>query len=591
MPDLSLFHFIRPWALLLIIPAAVLYWLYKKHGSSEQGWAAIIDPHLLNWIMPRSDKSKGLKHLPVMLLVFWIIASIALAGPTWKKTPQPVFSSKATQVVLLDLSLSMDSDDIKPSRLERAKFKIKDYLKLHHEGLTGLVVYAGDGFILSPLTSDKDTIENLLGAVSTKIMPILGSRPETGFEHAINLLDNTGLAQGKILWFTDGADQESLDRITDLLDGTPYQLNILAIGTEDGAPIKLSDEEGFLKDRNGNIVIPQLDYSNMVRFAETVNAVLTPVTVDNQDVELMAEASSIPTEAADKYNKFADDWFDLGYWLIILLLPIVLLSFKHRSLLGCLCIMMFAGFATPNVHAAQPNESVIENDATEIGIIEELFLNKDQQGKKLLDNDNATAAYNTFEDSRWKSLSAYRMGSYKAAESLLDKIPEDSLVADDYYNKANALALNGQYEEAISAYDQALQMEPSHEDAQYNKKIIEDLKQQQDQQQQQDQNQNGESEQQQDQQQQSQQENQQDSQQDSKEESSEQQNQQQQEEQQPQTQQSKQQLEDQFKEEEKDQEMEQWLKRISDDPGGLLRRKMYREYQRRGHKQHVEENW
>ena len=252
---------------------------------------------------------------------------------------------------------------------------------------------------------------------------------------------------------------------------------------------------------------------------------------------------------------------------------------------------MFAGFATPNVHAAQPNESVIENDATEIGIIEELFLNKDQQGKKLLDNDNATAAYNTFEDSRWKSLSAYRMGSYKAAESLLDKIPEDSLVADDYYNKANALALNGQYEEAISAYDQALQMEPSHEDAQYNKKIIEDLKQQQDQQQQQDQNQNGESEQQQDQQQQSQQENQQDSQQDSKEESSEQQNQQQQEEQQPQTQQSKQQLEDQFKEEEKDQEMEQWLKRISDDPGGLLRRKMYREYQRRGHKQHVEENW
>ena len=584
MPDLSLFHFIRPWALLLIIPAAILYWFYRKQSHAQEGWAAIIDPHLLSWIMPRSDNAKGLKHLPMMLLIFWIVASIALAGPTWKKTPQPVFSSKATQVILLDLSLSMDADDIKPSRLERAKFKIKDYLKLHHEGLTGLVVYAGDGFILSPLTTDKDTIENLLGAVSTKIMPLLGSRPEAGFEHAIDLLDNTGLAQGKILWFTDGADKESLDQVTDLLDGTPYQLNILALGTEDGAPIKLSDEEGFLKDRNGNIVIPQLDYALMTSFAEEVGAVLTPVTVDNEDVQLMAQASSIHTADSAKDNTFADDWFDLGYWLIILLLPIVLLSFKHRSLLGCLCIMMFAGLTTPSVQA---NEASTDS---EIGTVQKLFLNKDQQGKKLLDQGNSTEAYNQFQDPRWKATAAYRMGSYKAAQSLLDKIPDDALSAEDYYNQGNALALDGQYEPAIAAYEKALTMRPSHEDAQYNKDIIEQLKQEQEQQKQQDQNQEGESENQQDQEQQSQQESQQDSQQDSSDEQSESQEQQQQEQQQ-QPEPTPEQLEEQFKEEEKDQEMEQWLKRLSDDPGGLLRRKMYREYQRRGHKQHVEENW
>jgi len=137
MPDLSLFHFIRPWALLLIIPAAALYWYYRKHSGRQEGWAALIDQHLLNWLMPKSQDQKGLRHLPVLLMVFWIIACLALAGPTWKKTPQPVFSSKATQVILLDLSLSMDADDIEPSRLERAKFKIKDYLKLHNEGLTG----------------------------------------------------------------------------------------------------------------------------------------------------------------------------------------------------------------------------------------------------------------------------------------------------------------------------------------------------------------------------------------------------------------------------------------------------------------------
>ncbi|RDX38455.1 VWA domain-containing protein [Kangiella sp. HD9-110m-PIT-SAG07] len=581
MPDFSLFHFIRPWALLLIVPAVILYWFYKKQSQAQKGWAAVIDEHLLDWIMPRSNQSKGLKHLPIMLLIFWIIGSLALAGPTWKKTPQPVFSSKATQVILLDLSLSMGSDDIKPSRLERAKFKIKDYLKLHHEGLTGLVVYAGDGFILSPLTSDKDTIENLIDAVSTNIMPILGSRPETGFEHAIKLLNNTGLSQGKILWFTDGADNESLEAVTEQIEDTPYQLNILAVGTEDGAPIKLSDEEGFLKDRNGNIVIPQLNYPQMARFAESVGAVLTPVTVDNQDVQLMAQASSIHTADSEKDNKFADDWFDLGYWLIILLLPIVLLSFKHRSLLGCLCIMMFAGLITPTAKATAPANQ-------DLGAVEQIFLNKDQQGKKLLDQDNATKAYNTFEDSRWKAMAAYRMGSYKAAESLLNKLPDDSLKADDYYNQGNALALDGRYEESIAAYEKALEQQPSHEDAQYNKSIIENLKEQQDKQKQQDQNQDGESQSQQDQQQESEQQNQQDSEQESSEQDSEQQSEQEQEQQSELTQE---QLEDQFKEDEKDQEMEQWLKRISDDPGGLLRRKMYREYQRRGHKQHVEENW
>ncbi|GAA4357476.1 vWA domain-containing protein [Kangiella marina] len=587
MPDLSLFHFIRPWALLLIVPAIILYWLYQNQSTQQEGWSAIIDQHLLDWIMPRSDKARALKYLPIMLLSFWIIASVALAGPTWKKTPQPVFSSKATQVILLDLSLSMDADDIKPSRLERAKFKIKDYLKLHHEGLTGLVVYAGEGFILSPLTSDKDTIENLLGALSTKIMPVLGSRPESGFELAIDLLDNTGLAQGKILWFTDGADQESLDDITEQLDDTPYQLNILAIGSEDGAPIKLSDEEGFLKDRNGNIVIPQIDYSLLTQFAQNTDALLTPVTVDNQDVQLMAQASSIPTTGTDQENKFADDWFDLGYWLILLLLPIALLSFKHRNLLGCLCFVTFASIVSTPIHAASEAKPKVE---AEIGTVEKLFLNKDQQGKKLLDKKSPAKAYSTFEDQRWKAVSAYRMGSFDTAQNLFNKLPTETLTADDYYNKANSLALNGDYEQAIDTYNKALEINPSHADAEYNKSIIEQMKQQQDQQNDNGQNQEQESEQQ-NQDQQSQQQNQQNSEQDSEQESSEQNEQAQEQQEQEQQRLTPEQLEEQFKEDEKDQEMEQWLKRLSDDPGGLLRRKMYREYQRRGHKQHVEENW
>ncbi|WP_223668508.1 VWA domain-containing protein [Kangiella shandongensis] len=579
MPDLSLFHFIRPWALLLIVPALLLFWFYRKHASSQEGWAALIDQHLLSWLVPHSEQGRHQKYLPRLLLTFWIIAAIALAGPTWKKTPQPVFSSKATQVILLDLSLSMDSDDIKPSRLERAKFKIKDYLKLHNEGLTGLVVYAGDGFILSPLTSDKDTIENLLGALSTKIMPLLGSRPERGFKKAIELLDNSGLAQGKILWFTDGAESESLEAIEDQIEDTPYQLNILAIGTEDGAPIKLSEEEGFLKDNRGNIVIPQMNYAQLASFAEKTNAVLTSVTVDNQDVKLFVQASNIATaDNADVDNKFVDDWFDLGYWLVLFLLPLVLLSFKHRTLLGCICLLSLCSVLSPQAKA----------DA-----IENFFLNSDQQGKKLLDEQAYSEAYSTFNDPRWKALSAYRMGSYDASNNLLEKIPQETLTADDFYNQGNALALNGQYDKAIEAYEQALAQQPEHEDARYNKKVVEKLKQQQEQQQQNQQEQDKQGDSDREQQQQDKQSSEQQSEQESQEQQQEQQQQTQQEqqEQKQQPELTEQELEEQFKEEEKDQEMEQWLRRLPDDPGGLLRRKMYREYQRRGHRQQVEKSW
>jgi Ca-activated chloride channel family protein len=233
--------------------------------------------------------------------------------------------------------------------------------------------------------------------------------------------------------------------------------------------------------------------------------------------------------------------------------------------------------------------------------VENLFLNKDQQAKQLLDEEKPAEAYGKFEDPRWKALSAYRMGSYKTAGGLLEKLPQDTLKADDFYNKANALALEGEYEKAIKSYEEAIKREPNHEDAKYNKDIIEQLKQQKDQEQeQQDQNQEGDSEQQEqneqdsDQQSSDQQSSDQQSsdQQDSEEESEqESQEQQQSEQEQRETELTEEQLKEQFKEEEKDQEMEQWLRRLSDDPGGLLRRKMYREYQRRGHKQHVEKNW
>lgn len=573
LPTINQLHFIRPWAWLLLIPTILLWWLYRTRGQQASGWARLIDQHLLSWLMPKYQLSKSIRWQKNLLLIFWIFVVVALTGPSWKKLPQPVFSNQVSRVLVLDLSSSMDAQDVKPSRLARAKFKLTDILNTIKEGQTGLVVYAGDGFVLSPLTTDTDTIDNMVGVLATNLMPLVGSLHSKGIEKAIELLDNGAAGEGDIIWITDGASDKELSKIESLINKTPYNLNILAIGTAEGAPVPMSNGSGFMKDSNGNIVIPKLDYEQLARFADEVGATLTPMTASNADIELLLQREQLTIdEKLEKQDIMADSWEDAGFWLLFLTLPILLLGFKHRSMFAVIFVVTFGVVASPELQANP---------------LEKIFLNKDQQAKKLLNQEDYQEAYKTFDDPQWKAVAAYRNGDYKLAEDYFAN-GEKLSPPDQLYNKANAQALAGDLESAIESYTEALNLNPNHQDALHNKKIIEDLlrQQQQEQEQSQQQNESSESEQEQNDQQQDQQ---QDDNSQSDETSDQQQESNEQQQQKPEL--TEEELQQQFKDEEKDQELEQWLKRLPDDPGGLLRRKMYQEYRKRGHKQHVDETW
>ena len=571
MFDVTQFHFIRPWALLFIVPAFILFWLYSKQQPNQSGWAQLIDQHLLNWLMPDSSKQKNNSFIKFSLLAFWLIAILALSGPSWRQLPKPTFSTNTARVLLLDLSLSMDAEDVKPSRLSRAKYKVRDLLALTKDGQMGLVVYAGDGFILSPLTTDSDTIDNLVGALATNIMPIMGSRADKGMSKAIELLKNAGQTAGDIIWITDGAEENELENIEEQLQNTSYGLKILAIGTAEGSPIRMRGGTGFLKDSLGNIVIPKLQYHKLVQFSQDIGASITPLTADNGDITTLLKTSVSPLEQKlEQQDIFADTWEDSGFWLLLLLLPLVLLSFRNKHILGCVLLFSFMG------HSQQASATVIDH----------LFLNNNQKGEKLLQQEKFEEAYQTFDDTNWQAVAAYRNGDYLTAQELLDH-QNPSLT--DIYNQGNAFALQGLYQQAIDNYAKVLASNPDHEDAKYNKEVIEKLLQQQQEEQQGEDQQEQQNEQQEQQEQQQNQEQNQEQQQDSESDADSQMNEQQQQEQQQEL--TEQELQDQFEEQEKDQELEQWLRRIPDDPGGLLRRKMYLEYRRRGHNQQVEKNW
>jgi len=571
-------HFIRPWAWLLLIPVIALWWLYRTRGQQASGWAKLIDQHLLNWLMPKSQLGQSIKWQKTLLLIFWFLAVMALSGPSWEKLPQPVFSNLASRVLVLDLSASMDAEDVKPSRLARAKFKLTDILKAIKDGQTGFVVYAGDGFVLSPLTSDTDTIDNMVGVLATNLMPLVGSLPSKGIEKAVELLDNGAAGEGDIIWITDGAKDSELSKIKSIMEETSYNLNILAIGTAEGAPIPMPNSAGFMKDNSGNIVIPKLNYDQLADFADEIGATLTPMTAGNNDIDLLLQQEQLSIdEKLEKQDVMADSWEDAGFWVLFLALPILLLGFKHRSMFAIVFVISLGLVSSPELQANP---------------LEKIFLNKDQQAKKLLNEEQFDEAFSTFQDSQWKAVAAYRKGDYKAAEDYFVD-GEQLSAADQLYNKANAQALAGELKAALESYNKALELKADHSDAQHNKKIIEDLlKQQQQEQEQKQQDESSQSEQEKNEQQQEQQQQEQQQQDDSSQSdgnSDQQQEPNEQQQQKPEL--TEEQLQQQFKEEEKDQELEQWLKRLPDDPGGLLRRKMYQEYRERGHKQHVDETW
>ncbi len=458
---LAQFHFLRPLWLLAILPAVLLIMYFWRQKSSAANWRGAINESLLSHLI-EGGSNKSHRWPWLVLLLAWLLSAVSMAGPTWQKMPQPVVQKQDALVIVLDLSLSMLVEDVKPSRLVRARHKILDILAQREEGLTGLIAYSGDAHVVSPLTDDTGTIANLTPALSPTMMPVFGSAPTDAIEQAQQLFSNSGITQGRILLITDAISEENLDEIDDSIKRSGFELSIMGIGTEDGAPIP--SKEGFLKDNDGNIVVPKLPRSVLESLARRNNGRYTDASLSDKDIEflLAKSATELDSNTLLTEREF-DQWHDRGAWLAILLLPLSLLAFRRGWLLLLpLCIL----FDPQTAHALS---------------WQDLWQRTDQQASDILSEGNAAEAAEQFNNPEWKASAQYRAGDFEAAAQNFAQF--DS--ANSHYNRGNALAKAGKLDEAIEAYNQALQQQPDMEDAQANKALVEQLKQQQEQQSQQ----------------------------------------------------------------------------------------------------------
>ena len=570
MNTFTLLHFIRPYWLLLLPLVIILPWWWHRSRRPSGDWSRVCDPHLLRWlsVTQANEKSRGGgRWLAAMAL---LICILALAGPSWQKLPNSSFSARDARVIVLDLSRSMLAEDLRPNRLTRARFRLADLLDATEEGQTGMVSFAGDAYVVSPLTNDMNTIANLLPALQPGIIPVAGSRADRALDLAASLLERAGLSRGEVLLVTDSADSRLAAKARELRDDGIFT-SVLAVGTVDGAPVPSAG--GVVSDRAGNVVITKLDRPGLQAVAEAGGGNYTELGLSASESALWQDLGG--SEFARREDALGERWKDDGPWLVLLLLPLAVLGFR-RGLFFLLPLLLLPGMFYSGSARADWWDST--------------WLRKDQQAYRALQSEEVEKAAALAVDPDLSGEAWYRSGEYANAFDSWSQVGS----ADAHYNRGNALALLGEYEAAIEAYDQALAIEPDMQDALHNRELLEKMKEQQEQQQQE----NEDSESQEGDSSEEQQEGDQ-SQQSEGEQSEEGEQQEQQEGEQESEQQEGEMSEEEGEQmeraeawsEEDAQAMEQWLRRIPDDPGGLLRRKFRNQHQRRGAPEDETESW
>jgi len=450
------FHFLRPYMFVLLLP---LLWLIYQSRKQERGlgaWQRVVAPELLAYLKA-GKSSQGSRLMAGLSIMTALLMLLALAGPVWEKLPQPVYHEQSALVVVLDLSKSMDAADLKPNRLTRTKQKLTDLLHLRQEGQTALVVFAGSAYVVTPLTDDNQTILSQLQGLSTNIMPKQGGDIDTGLSKAIDLLAQASIQHGSILLLTDsnGYSQDAVQQVIQ----AGHVIHVIGVGMPSGAPIP-QDSGGFVADSKGNIVIAKLKEDSLRALASQGGGVYHKLRVDDADINFLVDQSlSEAWQDNEKNTQVRHDiWQEEGHWLLLLVLPLVLLMFRRGMLIVALCLVLQPAPADANV-------------------LDNLWTAQDKQAEALLKQGDYQAAYDKFENPSWKATAAYKNQDYQAATEAFKKISKPS--ADDWYNQGNALAKSGQLDEAIAAYDESLKLSPDDADAQANKTLVEQMKKQQ----------------------------------------------------------------------------------------------------------------
>ncbi|WP_415844583.1 VWA domain-containing protein [Stutzerimonas zhaodongensis] len=443
-------HLLRPfWLLVLPLPIWLLWRLWHRQRQIGR-WQRLL-PEAFHSLLLTRGKLRNSRRPWLLLCMAWLVAALALLGPSWQLVEQPSQSRADPLVVLLETTPAMLATDARPNRLEQAKRKVLDLLQARQDAQTAVVAFAGSAHTLVPLTNDVDTTRNLLDALQPDLMPEAGHRADLAVSHGIELLQRGANGRGRLLLIGSSLTADERSAIRTLLEAEGHPLLIMGVGTAEGAPIAREDGS-FLKDDSGAILIPRLDDASLRRFASSIQGRYQRARIDDTDLRNLGLLKSSGELITQDDSTRLDSRLDQGHWLLLPLLLLAALA-GRRGWLFCLPLLV----ALP-----QPASAVS---------MEDLWRRGDQQGIRLLEAQRPAEAAERFDNARWRGYAHYLAGNFDQAAEQFAK----GDTAADHYNRGNALARTEELEAAIEAYEQALELDPDLEPAQRNKAIVEDI--------------------------------------------------------------------------------------------------------------------
>ena len=432
-------HWIRPlW--LLALPLAALPWLPARHVRGP--WAKVLDPALAPFLLDSQGKRAGWDWRLICSLAL-ALCLLALAGPAYRQAPAAAVRGGDALVAVLDVSRSMLASDLTPSRLDRARLKVKESLRMRAGGQTGLVAFSGHAFSVAPLTTDAATLVNLLDVLAPDVMPSRGSDVAAAIARGHRLLNQADVREGKLLLVTDGSGGRRAVEAARALHADGHALLVLGAATPEGAPVP-DLRGGFLRDDWAGLVVSRPDEDEMLRLAREGGGAYRRMTADNGDLrELLGRGRSVGAASLGDGLR-ARRWRDEGPLLLLFLLPLAALAFRR----GWILLLLAAPLGS---YAADG-----------------WFTTSDRQGMRAFSDSDYARAAELFDDPQWRAAALHRQGRFLESAAVLRGLP----AAAARYNRATALALAGRIETAIRLYGELLLDHPHHADARYNLDVL-----------------------------------------------------------------------------------------------------------------------
>ena len=417
-------------------------------------WTRICDPELLQQMIVGNSARESIRWLTTILIIVLTLGVLSISGPSWRPQSYPIMESASARVVVLDLSQSMLVEDVKPTRFAHAVSAAREILASDFEGETGLVVFAGAAFVVSPLSRDADTLLAFLEALDPSTMPEDGTRLDLAITSAKELLlaSITGNGQIFVITAADSKREESIQIASDGAD-LGHSVSILAIGTPEGGPLP-DPNGGLLRDSRGKLVLSRANFALMERITQAGKGSIVTLKTSTGYADLLTSrlGANQLIETEQLIDKSTRDAANDGIWMVWLMLPFTVLLFRKNLLW-----MILLGLLLPDYGELQASEW------------SGFWTHPEQLAFEAYQQGDYQTCYELSSNPSLQAAAYYKSGKYPQALALY----QDDLTAQATFNRGNTLTQQHRFQEAILAYQQALLLDPELVPARHNKRLLE----------------------------------------------------------------------------------------------------------------------